>query len=233
MLEKLKQAVYEANMPLPKYNLVTFTWGNVSGIDREKGLFVIKPSGVEYSCLKPEDMVVVDLDGRKVEGEYRPSSDTATHAVLYNRFPHIGGIVHTHSPWATSWAQAGRGIPCYGTTHADYLYGEVPCVRNLTKEEIEDAYEKNTGVLIADDFCEKQINYQAMPAVLCKNHGPFTWGKDAAEAVHNAVVLEEVAKMAARCEMLNQQNQPAPQELQDKHYDRKHGADAYYGQQVR
>ncbi len=233
MLEELKQAVYEANMLLPKYNLVTFTWGNASGIDREKGLFVIKPSGVEYGILKPEDMVVVDLDGRKVEGEYRPSSDTATHVVLYNRFPHIGGIVHTHSPWAASWAQAGRGIPCYGTTHADYLYGEVPCVRNLTKEEIEDAYEKNTGVVIADVFREKQIDYQAMPAVLCKNHGPFTWGKDAREAVHNAVVLEEVAKMAARCEMINQQNQPAPQELQDKHYYRKHGADAYYGQQVR
>lgn len=233
MLEELKQAVYEANMLLPKYNLVTFTWGNASGIDREKGLFVIKPSGVEYGILKPEDMVVVDLDGRKVEGEYRPSSDTATHVVLYNRFPHIGGIVHTHSPWAASWAQAGRGIPCYGTTHADYLYGEVPCVRNLTKEEIEDAYEKNTGVVIADVFREKQIDYQAMPAVLCKNHGPFTWGQDAKEAVHNAVVLEEVAKMAARCEMINQQNQPAPQELQDKHYYRKHGADAYYGQQVR
>lgn len=233
MLEELKQAVYEANMLLPKYNLVTFTWGNASGIDREKGLFVIKPSGVEYGVLKPEDMVVVDLDGRKVEGKYRPSSDTATHVVLYNRFPHIGGIVHTHSPWAASWAQAGRGIPCYGTTHADYLYGEVPCVRNLTKEEIEDAYEKNTGVVIADVFREKQIDYQAMPAVLCKNHGPFTWGQDAKEAVHNAVVLEEVAKMAARCEMINQQNQPAPQELQDKHYYRKHGADAYYGQQVR
>ena len=219
MLEELKREVYEANMLLPKHNLVTFTWGNVSGIDREKGLFVIKPSGVEYDKLRPEDMVVVDLDGIKVEGRYNPSSDTATHVVLYNHFPKIGGVVHTHSSWATSWAQAGRGIPCYGTTHADYLYGEVPCVRNLTKKEIDEAYERNTGVLI-----------EAMPAVLCKNHGPFTWGKDAAEAVHNAVVLEEVAKMAARCEMLNPKNEPAPQELQDKHYYRKHGENAYYGQ---
>ena len=230
MLEQLKKEVYEANMLLPKYGLVTFTWGNVSGIDREKGLFVIKPSGVEYDLLTPEDMVVVDLDGNRVEGRYNPSSDTATHVVLYNRFPDIGGIVHTHSSWATSWAQAGRGIPCYGTTHADYLYGEVPCVRNLTEEEIAEAYEKNTGVLIADEFERMKIDYVATPAVLCKNHGPFTWGKSANEAVHNAVVLEEVAKMAARGEMLNSQNTPAPQELQDKHYYRKHGANAYYGQ---
>ena len=209
MLEELKKEVYEANMLLPKYGLVTFTWGNVSGIDREKGLFVIKPSGVDY---------------------YNPSSDTATHVVLYNRFPNVGGIVHTHSSWATSWAQAGRGIPCYGTTHADYLYGEVPCVRNLTKEEIDEAYERNTGVLIADEFERQGLDSIATPAVLCKNHGPFTWGKDAHEAVHNAVVLEEVAKMAARCEMINPKNVPAPQELQDKHYYRKHGANAYYGQ---
>ena len=211
MLEQLKKEVYEANMLLPKYDLVTFTWGNVSGIDREKGLFVIKPSGVDYDKLTPEDMVVVDLEGNKVEGKYNPSSDTATHVVLYNRFPNIGGVVHTHSPWATSWAQ-------------------VTCVRNLTKEEIDEAYEKNTGVLIADEFAAQNIDYEAMPAVLCKNHGPFTWGKDGNEAVHNAVVLEEVAKMAARCEMINPQNQPAPQELQDKHYYRKHGANAYYGQ---
>ena len=202
MLEELKKEVYEANMLLPKYDLVTFTWGNVSGIDREKGLFVIKPSGVDYDKLTPEDMVVVDLQGNKVEGDLNPSSDTATHVELYNRFPNIGGVVHTHSPWATSWAQAGRGIPCYGTTHADYLYGTVPCVRNLTKEEIDEAYEKNTGVLIADRFDEDDLDYVATPAVLCKNHGPFTWGKDAHEAVHNAVVLEEVAKMAARCEMI-------------------------------
>ena len=216
MLEELKKQVYEANMLLPKYGLVTFTWGNVSGIDRESGLFVIKPSGVEYDLLTPEDMVVVDLQGNKVEGRYNPSSDTATHVVLYNRFQNIGGIVHTHSSWATSWA--------------DYIYGEVPCVRNLTKEEIDEGYEHNTGVLIADEFESRGKDYIAVPAVLCKNHGPFTWGKDANEAVHNAVVLEEVAKMAARCEMINPQNQPAPQELQDKHYYRKHGANAYYGQ---
>lgn len=230
MLEELKKQVYEANMLLPKYNLVTFTWGNVSGIDREAGLFVIKPSGVDYDKLTPEDMVVVDLQGNKVEGCYNPSSDTATHMVLYNRFPEIGGIVHTHSTWATTWAQAGRGIPCYGTTHADYIYGEVPCVRNLTKAEIDEAYELNTGVLIADHFTEKKIDPVATPAVLCKNHGPFTWGKDAMEAVHNAVVLEEVAKMAANTEVINSQVQPAPQELQDKHYYRKHGENAYYGQ---
>lgn len=230
MLEELKKIVYEANMDLPKYGMVTFTWGNVSGIDREKGLFVIKPSGVDYDKLSWEDMVVVDLEGNKVEGKYKPSSDTATHVVLYNAFPEVGGIVHTHSSWATSWAQAGRGIPCYGTTHADYMYGEIPCVRNLTQEEIDAGYEKNTGVLIADYFREKQLDVVAMPAVLCKNHGPFAWGKDAHEAVHNAVVLEEVAKMAARCEMINPKNKPAPQELQDKHYFRKHGAGAYYGQ---
>ena len=228
MLEELKQKVYEANMQLPKYGLVTFTWGNVSAIDREKGLFVIKPSGVDYDKMKPEDMVVMDLEGNQVEGKLNPSSDTKTHLVLYNRFPMIGGIVHTHSPWATSWAQAGRDIPCYGTTHADYMYGEIPCVRCLTKEEINTAYEKNTGLLIVDYFKDK--DYEAVPAVLCKNHGPFTWGKDGHEAVHNAVVLEEVAKMAARCEMINPQVKPAPQELQDKHYYRKHGANAYYGQ---
>lgn len=231
MLEELKRQVYEANMLLPKYRLVTFTWGNVSGIDRKKGLFVIKPSGVEYEHLKPEDMVVVDMEGIKVEGRYKPSSDTATHAVLYRSFPNIGGVVHTHSSWATSWAQAGRDIPCYGTTHADYIYGPVPCVRNLTGEEIEAAYEKNTGILIADEFKAREADYAATPAALCKNHGVFTWGKDAHEAVHNAVVAEEVAKMAARCETINPKIQPAPQELQDKHYFRKHGANAYYGQQ--
>lgn len=230
MLEQLKQEVYEANMLLPKYHLVTFTWGNVSGIDREKGLFVIKPSGVDYDKLTPDSMVVVNLEGEVVEGDYRPSSDTPTHVVLYNRFQEIGGVVHTHSPWATSWAQAGRGIPCYGTTHADYLYGQVPCVRTLTKEEIETAYEKNTGVLIADEFERLAVDYLATPAVLCKNHGPFTWGKDAKEVVHNAVVLEEVAKMAARCEQIDPKVNPAPQELQDKHYYRKHGKNAYYGQ---
>lgn len=228
MLEALKQLVYEANMELPKYGLVTFTWGNVSAIDREKGLFVIKPSGVDYEKLRPEDMVIMDLEGNKVEGSYNPSSDTATHLEMYKAFPEMGGIVHTHSSWATSWAQAGRGIPCYGTTHADYMYGEIPCLRCLTKEEIDDAYEKNTGLLIVDYFKDKE--YMAVPACLCKNHGPFAWGKDAREAVHNAVVLEEVAKMAARTELINPKAAPAPCELQDKHYMRKHGANAYYGQ---
>lgn len=200
MLEELKKAVYEANMLLPKYGLVTFTWGNVSQIDRETGYFAIKPSGVDYDKLTPEDMVIMDLEGNKIEGRYNPSSDTPTHLELYKAFPKIGGIVHTHSSWATSWAQSGRGIPCYGTTHADYMYGEIPCVRCLTKEEIEGAYERNTGLLIAEYF--KNKDYEAVPAVLCKNHGPFTWGKDGHEAVHNAVVLEEVAKMAARCEQI-------------------------------
>ena len=230
MLDELKQQVYEANMELPAKGLVTYTRGNVSGIDRERGLFVIKPSGVDYEKLTPDMLVVMDLNGEKVEGDLNPSSDTPTHIELYKAFPEVGGIVHTHSPWATSWAQAGRSIPCYGTTHADYIYGEIPCVRNLTKEEIEEAYEKNTGVLIADEFEAKKKDYIAVPAVLCKNHGVFTWGKDAHEAVHNAVVAEEVAKMAARCEMINPQIKPAPQELQDKHYYRKHGANAYYGQ---
>lgn len=214
MLEELKKEVYEANMMLPKHGLVTFTWGNVSGIDREKGLFVIKPSGVDYDKLSPEDMVVMDLDGNKVEGRYKPSSDTPTHVEIYRGFPEVGGVVHTHSSWATSWAQAGRGIPCYGTTHADYMYGEIPCVRTLTQEEIDAGYEKNTGVLIVDYFKANNIDVVAMPAVLCKNHGPFAWGKDAHEAVHNAVVLDEVAKMAARCELINPKNKPAPQELQ-------------------
>ncbi len=231
MLEQLKEEVYQANMKLPQYGLVTFTWGNVSGIDRKTGLVVIKPSGVEYEKLKPEDMVVVDLEGTVVEGTYNPSSDTATHVELYKAFVEIGGVVHTHSSWATSWAQAGRGIPCYGTTHADYMYGEIPCVRNLSKDEIEEAYEKNTGLLIVEEF--QQRDYIGMPAVLCKNHGPFTWGKSVDEAVHNAVVLEEVAKMACRSEMLNPHTVTAPQELQDKHYYRKHGAGAYYGNEAK
>lgn len=231
MLQELKRQVYEANMLLPKYGLVTFTWGNVSAIDRESGLFVIKPSGVEYESMKPEDMVVMDLNGNRVEGKLRPSSDTPTHLELYKTFPEIGGIVHTHSSYATSWAQAGRSIPCYGTTHADYIYGEVPCVRCLTKEEIDEAYETNTGKLIVSEFKRSKKEIMAVPAVLCKNHGPFTWGKDAKDAVHNAVVLEEVAKMAYRTESINSKVEPAPQELQDKHYYRKHGAGAYYGQE--
>lgn len=231
MLEELKKEVYEANMLLPKYNLVTFTWGNVSGIDREKGLVVIKPSGVDYEIMKPEDMVVLDLkSGERVEGRLNPSSDTPTHLELYRAFPNIGGVVHTHSPYATSWAQAGRDIPCYGTTHADYFYGSIPCLRVLTKDEIEDAYEENTGHLIVNEFNAKGLDPMAVPACLCKNHGPFAWGKSTHEAVHNAVVLEEVAKMALRTEVIKHDVQPAPQELQDKHYYRKHGANAYYGQ---
>ena len=230
MLEELKQQVYEANMLLPKYHLVTFTWGNVSGIDRESGFFVIKPSGVDYEELTPDAMVVVDLDGKVVEGQYRPSSDTATHVELYKAFPNIGGVVHTHSPYATSWAQSGRDIPCYGTTHADYFYGPIPCLRCLNEEEIAEAYEENTGHLIVNEFARLGKDYEAVPAVLCKNHGPVCWGKDAFEAVHGAVVLEEVAKMAMWTESIQPTVQPAPQELQDKHYYRKHGAGAYYGQ---
>ncbi len=230
MLEELKKQVYKANMELPRYGLVTFTWGNVSGIDKERGLFVIKPSGVDYDKLTPEDMVVMDLQGNKIEGHYKPSSDTPTHLELYKAFPEVGGIVHTHSSYATSWAQAGRGIPCYGTTHADYIYGEVPCLRCLTKEEIGEAYEENTGHLIVNEFLRMERDPMAVPAVLCKNHGPFAWGKDAMDAVHNAVVLEEVAKMAYRTETINPKVLPAPRELQDKHYFRKHGANAYYGQ---
>ena len=230
MLEELKKKVYEANILLPKYGLVTFTWGNVSAIDRESGLFVIKPSGVDYETMTPDDMVVMDLDGKKVEGKLNPSSDTPTHVEIYKKFDDIGGVVHTHSSWATSWAQAGRSIPCYGTTHADYFYGEIPCVRCLNKDEIEDAYEENTGHLIVNEFNRMGKDPVAVPAVLCKNHGVFSWGKDAHEAVHNAVVTEEVAKMAYRCEVINPRVMPAPQELQDKHYYRKHGANAYYGQ---
>ena len=228
MLEELKQKVYEANMELPRRGLVTYTWGNVSGIDRESGFFVIKPSGVDYETLMPDDMVVMDLEGNKIEGRYNPSSDTPTHLELCRAFPGVGGIVHTHSSWATSWAQACRSVPCYGTTHADYYYGEIPCARSLTAEEINGEYEKNTGLVIIETFKEKDP--ASVPGVLCSNHGPFTWGKDAAEAVHNAVVLEEVAKMAFRTEQLNREVTSAPQVLQDKHYLRKHGPGAYYGQ---
>ncbi len=230
MLEELKQQVYEANMELPKRNLVTFTWGNVSGIDREKGYFVIKPSGVDYELLRPEDMVVMDLEGNKVEGKYKPSSDTPTHLELYLKFPEVGGIVHTHSPEATSWAQAGRSIPLYGTTHADYFYGEIPCARSLTPEEIAGEYEKNTGLVIAETFEKLGLNPLYTPGVLCVNHGPFTWGKDAYEAVHNAVVLEMVAKMALRTELINPGVKAAPESIMNKHFFRKHGENAYYGQ---
>ena len=232
MLEKLKEQVYRANMLLPAHHLVTFTWGNVSGIDREKGLYVIKPSGVPYEKLSPEDMVVMDLQGNKVEGKLNPSSDTPTHTVLYNRFPSIGGIVHTHSRWATIWAQAGRSIPPYGTTHADYIYGEVPVTRSLTQAEVERAYEEETGLLIATHFMDGKIDPIAVPGVLVKGHGPFTWGKDADEAVHNAVVLEEVAMMAWHTEALPaaQARELLPEYIKEKHYSRKHGPNAYYGQ---
>lgn len=230
MLEALKQEVYEANMELPRRGLVTYTWGNVSGIDREKGLFVIKPSGVDYDKLTADDMVVMDLEGNRVEGRYNPSSDTATHLELYKAFPALGGIVHTHSPHATAWAQAGRALPCYGTTHADYFYGDIPCARCLTKEEIDEAYEKNTGLVIIETFRALCIDPVYVPAVLCKHHGPFTWGKNAAEAVHNAVVLEEVAKMNYMTEVINPRVERAPQCMQDKHFMRKHGPNAYYGQ---
>ena len=230
MLEELKKVVYEANMELPKRNLVTYTWGNVSGIDRKSGYLVIKPSGVDYDKLSPEDMVVVDLNGNVVEGKYKPSSDTATHIELYKRYEEIGGIVHTHSPEATSWAQAGRSIPLYGTTHADYFFGEIPCARSLTDEEIAENYEQNTGKVIIETFDEKGLNPMYTPAVLCVNHGPFTWGKDAGQAVYNAVVLEEVAKMATRTELINPNVKPAPDSIRNKHFYRKHGANAYYGQ---
>ena len=230
MLEELKQKVYEANMELPKRNLVTYTWGNASGIDREKGLVVIKPSGVDCDELSPSNMVVLDLTGKIVEGDLNPSSDTKTHIELYKAFPELGGIVHTHSPHAVAWAQAGRDIPCYGTTHADYFYGPVPCARNLTQEEIDEDYEKNTGKVIIETFNERGINPVHVPAVICKNHGPFTWGKDAAQAVYHAVVLEEVSKMAILTLQIDHQAGVAPQSVQNKHFMRKHGPNAYYGQ---
>ena len=230
MLEELKKQVYLANIELPKRKLVTFTWGNVSGIDREKGLIVIKPSGVDYETMTPDDMVVLDLDGNKIEGNLNPSSDTPTHIELYKAFGDIGGVVHTHSPEATSWAQAGRDIPLYGTTHADYFYGPIPCARSLTAEEIGTEYEKNTGLVIIETFRERQIDPNYTPGVLCTNHGVFSWGKDANEAVHNSVVMEEVAKMAFRTELLRPGLDPAPDCLRDKHFFRKHGANAYYGQ---
>ncbi|MDF2844082.1 MAG: L-ribulose-5-phosphate 4-epimerase [Herbinix sp.] len=227
MLEHLKEQVFQANMELPKRGLVTFTWGNVSGIDRETGYMVIKPSGVEYESMKAEDMVVVDLEGNRIEGNYKPSSDTATHIELYKKYPEIGGIVHTHSTWATSWAQAGRSIPLYGTTHADYFYGPIPCARSLTEEEINTEYEKNTGLVIIETLEKGNIKPKSMPGILCTNHGPFTWGKDAHEAVHNAVVLEELAKMSCYSELINPNIKPAPQVIADKHYLRKHGENAY------
>ena len=231
MLETLKQQVYEANMELPRRGLVTYTWGNVSGIDRASGLVVIKPSGVEYEELTLDKMVVVDLQtGTIVEGSLNPSSDTKTHLELYKAFPALGGIVHTHSPFAVAWAQAGQDIPCYGTTHADYFYGPIPCARHLTAAELEEDYEKNTGKVIVETFQNRNIDPVAVPAVICHSHGPFTWGRDAAQAVYHAVVLEEVAKMALFTRQIDPAAAPAPQSMQDKHYLRKHGPNAYYGQ---
>ncbi|MGN0778401.1 MAG: L-ribulose-5-phosphate 4-epimerase [Aristaeellaceae bacterium] len=230
MLEALKQAVYAANMELPRRGLVTYTWGNVSGIDREKGLVVIKPSGVEYDELTPEQLVVLDLDGNIVEGTLNPSSDTKTHLELYKAFPTLGGIVHTHSPHAVGWAQAGLDIPAYGTTHADYFYGPIPCARHLTPAELDEDYEKNTGKVIIETFRERGIDPKHVPAVICFSHGPFTWGKDPAQAVYHAVVLEEVAKMALFTRQIKGDAAPAPQHVLDKHFMRKHGPNAYYGQ---
>jgi len=228
MLEELKLAVYEANMELPGRGLVTYTWGNVSGIDRDKNLVVIKPSGVPYDELKPEHLVVLDMEGNIVEGRFKPSSDTPTHLVIYRKFKEVGGIVHTHSKWATTWAQSGRSIPALGTTHADYFYGDIPCTREMTSAEINGEYEKETGNVIVETFMNN--NPIHVPGVLVRNHGPFTWGKDAHEAVHNAVVLEEIAMMAFNTFLLNPEAKPVNQSLLDRHFLRKHGANAYYGQ---
>lgn len=228
MLEALKESVLQANLALVKHNLVTFTWGNVSGIDRQKGLVVIKPSGVAYETMTAEDMVVVDLDGNVVEGKWKPSSDTPTHLALYKASDSIGGVVHTHSRWATSWAQAGRGIPAYGTTHGDYFYGEIPCTRKMTPEEIGGEYELETGNVIVETFQGR--SFRDIPAALVNSHGPFAWGTDPDNAVHNAVVLEELAFMAYHTEAINPGVGIMQQELLDKHYLRKHGKNAYYGQ---
>ncbi|MBQ9384820.1 MAG: L-ribulose-5-phosphate 4-epimerase [Ruminiclostridium sp.] len=229
MLEKLKQEVLEANLMLPKHGLVTFTWGNVSGIDRENGMFVIKPSGVEYDGMTADDMVVVSLEtGERVEGKYKPSSDTPTHLALYRAFNEVGGICHTHSRWATSFAMAGKGVMALGTTHGDHFYGEIPCTRKMTPAEIAGEYEKETGNVIIETF--EGIDPMTIPAVLVMSHGPFTWGKDAAESVHNAVVLEEAAFMNYHAQSLTPGIGAMQQELLDRHYLRKHGKNAYYGQ---
>lgn len=238
MLSKLKKLVCDANLLLPKYGLVTFTWGNVSAIDREKGLVVIKPSGVAYEEMKPEHMVVVDLEGNRVEGDLNPSSDTPTHLELYRRFGGLGGIVHTHSRWATSFAQAGRGIPALGTTHGDYFHGEIPCTRRMRPQEIgtpydtgsESPYEMETGNVILETFAQLGISPEEIPGVLVHSHGPFVWGSSPLDAVHNAVVMEEVAFMDFHSIMLETSLLPMQQELMDKHYLRKHGVNAYYGQ---
>ena len=228
MLDELKRRVLEANLELPARGLVTYTWGNVSGIDRDSGLIVIKASGVKYEEMKLEHMVVLNLEGKVVEGGYRPSSDSPTHLSLYKAFPGTGGIVHTHSTWATAWAQAGRGIPCYGTTHADYFYGEVPCTRTVSDKEIQGEYELETGNVIVETFKGKDPEY--VPGVLVKSHGPFTWGRNPEDAVHNSVVLEEIARMSHASLLLQPGLGPVPQALLDRHFLRKHGKNAYYGQ---
>ena len=231
MLEQLKEQVWKANLALPKHDLVTFTWGNVSAVDRASGLVAIKPSGVEYDEMTPEDIVLVSLEtGERVEGKLKPSSDTPTHVALYRAFEGLGGIVHTHSRWATSFAQAGADIEAMGTTHGDYFYGSIPCTRAMTPEEIREAYEKNTGLVIIEEFRARGIDPMQVPAVLVRNHGPFAWGTDAADAVYHAVVLEEVAFMNFHAKMLDPAAGAMPQVLLDKHYLRKHGANAYYGQ---
>lgn len=227
-MQQLKQQVYDANRDLPRYGLVTFTWGNVSAIDRVRGWVVIKPSGVAYDVMQPEDMVVVDLEGNVIEGRWNPSSDTATHLALYRRYPTLGGVVHTHSTHATAWAQAGFAIPALGTTHADYFFGEIPCTRPLTEAEVQGEYELNTGKVIIETIGECEPLHT--PGIVVWQHGPFAWGKNAHEAVHNAVVLEEVAKMAWIARGINPQLQPIDRYLMNKHYLRKHGPDAYYGQ---
>lgn len=232
MLEQLKQEVFDANLELVEQGLVIYTWGNVSGIDRASGFVVIKPSGVNYDTMTVDDMVVVDLDGNIVEGKLNPSSDTPTHLALYKAYDDIGGIVHTHSEMATSWAQAGRPIPCYGTTHSDYFYGNIPCTRKLNMKEIRGAYEYETGQVIVETLNELQYKPLEMPGIIIFNHGPFSWGTTPAKAVHNAKVLEEVAKMAYHTERINPPIVPIDQVLLDKHYLRKHGANAYYGQKV-
>lgn len=227
-MQKLKQHVFEANMALPRHGLVTFTWGNVSAIDRERGCVVIKPSGVAYEEMSAEDMVVVNLEGEVIAGQYRPSSDTATHLALYKRYPALGGVVHTHSTHATAWAQAGLGIPALGTTHADYFFGDIPCTRALTSEEVQGEYELNTGKVIIETLGE--TNPLHTPGIVVYQHGPFAWGKDAQDAVHNAVVMEEVARMAWIARGINPQLKPIDGYLMNKHFQRKHGPDAYYGQ---
>lgn len=230
MLEKLKKEVFEANLELPKRNLVIYTWGNVSAIDRESNLVVIKPSGVDYDVMKAEDMVVVDLDGNVIEGNLKPSSDTPTHLELYKKYKEIGSIVHTHSSHAVMWAQSGRDLIAYGTTHADYFYDNIPCSRKMTEDEINGEYEKETGKVIIETFESRNIDVMQVPAVLVFSHGPFTWGKNAKEAVHNTVVLEEISKMALMTELLNKNVERIDQKLLDKHFLRKHGKNAYYGQ---